>query len=374
MKRSISLFLFAVYTVSSIFAQDKFEYDLKPDELLSKEVVLKGTQARDVKLMLGVKWLETDKRIQLVFDRKKIRESGDYLLLFPSFVKKMPINDIVDCGFRKRLLWTESNSGQLQYMDYFLTSDNLKISDFKNCAISLAKNNEEEFNFAMIDAEKEEFTITLNGLFVAQTSKKPWYTFSPRDKKLEFKVNPVTLVIRPEKKVEVVDFCAITEEMAPRIKSVQEIMKKDYADMMEAQKNRNCTLFAQLQEKIRRTFIETKEKYDEYIECEKIAAAINECKGISENALKEECRVAAPVTATCNLSENELTNINTRLRNLQMSINVKKRDGASTAEENKEFQQIKASVNPRISAECRRRHQSLIDAYTNYCRIIESLL
>ena len=371
MKQGVFLFLLTLYTASSVFAQNTYEFDLPPDELVFKEVILKGAQARDeLKIMLGVKWLEVDKKLLLVFDRKKISGNNEFLLLFPSFNQKIYINDALDCKFRKKLLWAETGSAQLQFMDYFLESNNLRITDFKKCYLSLAINNEEEFSFALIDAEKE-FFITLNGLFVARTEKKP---FSPRDNKIEFRANPVTLLIRPEKKVEEIDLCAIREELVPYIKSAHETMKKDYEELKLAQKNQNCTLFGQVMDRIRRTLTATVDKCKEFAECEDIAAALKEYSNHCETAFKEDCRAAPTVTATCNISETELTTINTRLRNLQMSINVKKRDGVSTADENKEFQSIKASVNPRLTQECRRRHQSLIDAYTNYCRIIESLL
>ena len=56
-----------------------------------------------------------------------------------------------------------------------------------------------------------------------------------------------------------------------------------------------------------------------------------------------------------------------------MKINVKKKDGHSLTEENREYQAIKTNITPKLTAECRRTHKNLIDAYTNYCTVIEGL-
>ena len=374
MKKNILLLLFALYAGSFVIAQDKYEYDVKPNELITREVTLKGPYERDeLTLMLGVKWWEIDHRIQLVFDRKQVNTNDAYLLFFPFFDKKTEIKEIVDCKFGKKMLWTKAKGAELSYMKYFLESDNLQIDDFKTCYRSLANNNEEEFEFALKNAE-DEFTITLNGLYVARTSKRPWYTLSKRDKKLEFKALPVTLLIRFPVVAKKKESCEMTEKVVPYVQAVQNIMLQDYDELKDAQKRQNCTLFGLLKDKIRRTFIETNDKCERYKDCAEIAEALKSYNDIVQEILKEECKAAPVTTAACSLSENELSAINNRLKNLQMKINIKKKDGNSTAEELKEYQSIKSTVNPKLSQECRRRYKNLIDAYSNYCTIIEGLL
>ena len=374
MKRNIFLLLIALFTASFIMAQDIYEYNIKPDELVSQEVILKGTYERDeLRLMLGVKWWEIDQRIQLVFDRKHVSSNDAYLLFFPFFNKKTDIKGIVDCKFLKKNVWAKGKSNQLKYMTYFLESDHLVINDFKQCYRSLANNNEEEFEYALKNDDRE-FKITLNSLYIARTAKRPWYTFSKRDKKLEFKVQPVTLIIRmpvvePEK-----DVCEIAARVVPYINVVNEMMLKDYEELIDAQKKQNCTVFGLIKDKIRRVHSETNEKCEKYTDCETIAAALKTYNDKAESALREECKAAPVTAATCSLSESELSAINNRLKNLQMKINVKKKDGDSTAEELREFQSIKNAVNPKLTNECRRRYKNLIDAYNSYCTVIEGLL
>ena len=374
MKRNIFLLAVTLFTASFAIAQDIYEFDVKPEELVSKEVILKGPNARDeLKLMLGVKWWEIDQRIQLVFDRKNISSNDTYLLFFPFFNRKTDIKGIVDCKFRKKNVWAKGKSAQLKTMIYFLESDNLIINNYNQCYSSLANNNEEEFEYALRNVDKE-FKITINGLFIARTSKKPWYTFSKRDKKLEFKVRPITLIVRfPVVEVEK-DVCEIATKVVPYINIVNEIMLEDYEELIDAQKKQNCTVFGLIQEKIRTTRTETNEKCERYNNCETIAAALKMYNDKVDNALKEVCKPATVVAAACSLSESELSAINNRLKNLQMKLNIKKRDGDSTADERKEYQSIKSAVTPKITTECRRRYKNLIEAYTNYCTVIEDLL
>jgi len=374
MKRNIFLLIFILIATSYVTAQDVYEYDVTPEELIEKEVILKGPYERDeLSLMLGIKWWEIENRIQLVFDRKKVNSNEAYLLFFPFFDKKTDIKGIIDCKFRKKMLWTKDKSAQLKSMNYFLESDHLIIDDFKHCYRSLANNNDEEFEFALKDVE-QEFTITLNGMFVARTSKRPWYTFSKRDKRLEFKVQPLTLLIRFPVVEQKPDVCEMTDKVVPYVNAVHEIMLKDYEELLEAQKKQNCTLFGLLKDKIRRTFVETNDKCEKYKDCEEIAAALKAYNEKVEPIFNEECKAAVVTAASCSFTESELSAINNRLKNLQMKINIKKKDGNSTAEELKEYQSIISAVNPKLTTECRKRFKNLIDAYSSYCNVIESLL
>jgi len=374
MKRNIYLLIFALCATSFAIAQDIYEYDVKPEELISKEVTLKGAYAREeLPLILSVKWWEMENRIQLIFDRKQVNTNDAYLLFFPFFDQKTEIKGIVDCKFRKKLLWTKDKGSQLKYMSYFLESDNLVIDDFRNCYSSLANNNEDEFEFTLKDVENE-IRITLNGLYVARTSKRPWYYLSRRDKKLEFKVQPTTLLIRFPVVAQKADICAVSERAIPYIQEVHKIMLEEYAELLDAQKKQSCTYFDFLKSKIYRYFVDTNAMGEKYKECEEIMEALKVINEVWYKIQDETCKAAVTATATCSLSETELSSINNRLRNLQMKINIKIKDGNSTAEELKDYQSIINAVNPKLTAECRKRYKDYIDAYSSYCNAIEGLL
>jgi len=362
--------MFTIGAVSFSNAQNTYVYDLQPDAYVTNEVVLKGLNAIDeLKLTVGVKWMQKENQIQLTFDRKASEGNDAYFLLFPLVYKSAFINDITDCKSQKKPLWTKSEA--LNYLQYFLKSDNLDITDYKKCYKSLANNNEEDFSFDIKNAE--DFTINLTGIYVAKTVKKPWYYFSSRDKKIEYKADTIALTIRLPQKKQVVR-CDNSEQIVAYINAQKQILKVDRADLTDAQKSQNCTLFGLLKDIIRRKFVETNDKCEKYTAtCEEIAQAIKDYNDECESIMNEQCNFSAPVSSACNLSEQEITSINNRLKNLQMKINVKKKEGNSPDEEYKEYQSIKTAVNEKLTPDCRRRYKNLIDAYSNYCTRIESL-
>jgi hypothetical protein len=295
MKKIFLLFIFAVYSASFLVAQDRYDYTIRPNELNNKEITLRGPFGTDdIKVNLGIRWLETGNRIQLVFER---RNNSDTYLLLPLTKKKKRISSISDYNYGEKLLWTNTEKKELKTMKYFLSSNNLKITDFNNCYKTLGYNNVEEFNFDMVKGERE-FTITLDGLYVASTLDKPWYSFSKRNLNIEYIVKPITILI------------VLEQRPAPAI-----------------------------------------------------------------SAPPASTPVSAPPVSTpvCNITENELSTVNNNLRNLQMRINVKKRENSSITEEQREYQSIKTTTDSKLTTECRRRYASLVEAYTNYCRIIEGL-
>ena len=258
-------------------------------------------------------------------------------------------------------------------MRYFLHSDNLVIDDLTNCYKSLANNNEEEFYYS-IKEEETDYSVELNELYVAIIQKRPWYTFSKRDKKVLFRISPTTLLIRPEKKPVLPEKCEMANVVVPYVEAYHAELKKNIEILLDAQQKQSCTVFGLLKDKIRRTFVELNDKCEKYTSCDEIAEAIKSYNDEYEGIMKEECKAARPQTATCSLSENELTSVNAMLRNLQMKINVKKKNGQSTTEENREFQAIKTSITPKLTTECRKTYGNLISAYTNYCTVIDGLL
>ncbi len=375
MKRCISLFIGALFAASFALAQQTVEFDLKPDEQTQKEIVLKGPLPTDeLRIMMGIKWFEMDHRIQLVFDRKTLNDIDDPLLLFPFYEHKEGIKGVKDCKSHKKLLWTKIKDSDLSNMAYFLKSDHLTINDYKHCYRTLAKNNEEEF-FYDLSVVEHEFSIQLNGLFVIKHERRPWFYFSSRDKKILYKCDPVTLQIRLELRPEAAEVCEISAVVIPYVKRVHEIMLEDREELLSAQKSQSCTYFGLLKDKIRRMFVETNDKCEKYVDCEEIAAALKEYNDICLSLFDETCKSATVATASaaCTLSETELSSINSRLKTLQMKINIKKKDGNSTAEEYKDYQSIITTVNPKLTQDCRKRYKNLIDAYTSYCTVIEGL-
>ena len=132
-------------------------------------------------------------------------------------------------------------------------------------------------------------------------------------------------------------------------------------------------IFGLFMDKIRRTFIELNDRCERFKDCETISEALKTYNKDVELAMREECNAPPPRAASCSISENELNAVNTMLRNLQMKINVKNKDGVSTAEEFKDFQAIRNAVNPKLTPECRRTYKGQTDAYNGYCTVIQGL-
>ena len=373
--KKITLLLAVLTTLTlTIRAQNLLEFELKPNEKVEKELTLEGfNPTEELKIMLKVEMKIPENSIYLTFDRKTVSENDTYLLFFPMLSAKTSIPEVVDCKLHKKLLWSKDKKLLQGSMNYFLQSENLIIEDKDNCFRSLANNNEDEFSYELKDTE-EDFTIELVDLYVAITQKKPWYSFSKKDKKLLFKVAPTTLRMVPEKKPKEAEKCEIEKVVVPYIEAQYAAMQTEAEALLDALKKQNCTVFSLLHDKIRRTFVMVNDKCEKYSDCEKVAQAIKLYNEEVEKLLSEKCNAPAPQPgAACNMSESELTAINAMLRNLQMKINVKKKDGQSTTEERKELQSIVESFNPKLTAECRRKYKGLVDAYTNYCTVISGL-
>ena len=374
MKKLILSLILASGFHALVAAQDTCIYYLTPDKQVQKEIVLKSTnELFDLKLKLGVKWFQVENKIQLVFDRKTVTGNDLFILLLSMSKKNEPIKSAIDCKSMKKPLWSKLKSEDSKYMQHFIKSDNLVIDNYSNCYRSLANNNEEEFIFDL--KEFEDFVISLSGAFVVKTEKRPWYTFSKRDKKVQFKTKPLDLHIQFERKP-VIDTCGIAEKVVAYIGAYNKILQEDTQELMEAQRTKSCLFFNLLKDKMRRTFVELNDKCERYTVCPDVAAAIKTYNDAFEKAFKEECvAAAAPVrTSNCTLSESELTSFNNRLKNLQMKINVKKRNSESADDEMKEYRTIKAAIVPRITPECRRSYKQSIEALESYCTNIESLL
>jgi len=373
MKKIVLSIIMATGFYAFVAAQDTCVYYLTPDVLVQKEVTLKSAnQMFDLNLMINVKWLQIENKVQLIFDRKTVQGNDFFMLLFSMSNKPQPVKAAIDCKSRKALLWSKLKSADSQYLRYFLKSDSLKIEDYGDCYKSLASNNEEEFTFELRGTE--DFIISLPGFFVVKKEKRPWYTLSRRDKKVQFVTRPVDLYIQFERKPVAANRCEIAPNVVAYIEAYRKKQDEDITDLLDAQKNRNCTYFNLLKDIMRRTFVELNDKCERYTECETVAAAIKVYNGAFEKAFAEQCTAPAAPTATCSLSESELSSINNRLKNLQMKINVKKRNSESPDEEAKEYRMIKSSILPRLTPECRRRYKQLIDALESYCVNIESLL
>jgi hypothetical protein len=358
---------------SLVAAQDTCVYYLTPDVQVQKEVILKSTNDMfDLNLKIGIKWFQVENKIQLLFDRKSVTGNDLFILLLSMSQKTEPINGVIDCKSGKKPLWSKLKSDDSKHIQYFIKSDNLKIDNYLNCYKSLANNNEEEFIFEL--KEFEDFVIRLPGFFVVKTEKRPWYWFSKRDKRLMYKTKPLDLYIQFERKPVVVP-CAMAEKIIPYIAAFRKKLDEESQELLEAQKNKSCILFNLLKDNMRRTFVDLNDLCERYTTCEEIAAAIKDYNNAFETIFKEECVAAPPVrTSNCTLSENELTSINNRLRNLQMKINVNKRNNASIDDEAKEYRAIKTAILPRITPDCRRSYKSAIDALESYCVNIENLL
>ena len=356
---------------SLVAAQDSCVFHLTPDAQVKKEVVLKSTNGLfDMKMMIGVKWLQVENKIQLLFDRKSVSGNDMFILLFSMSKRTESIKNIIDCKSGKKPLWSRLKSEDSKFMQYYIQSDNLRIDDYLHCYKSLASNNEEEFIFDL--KTFDDFIISLPGFVVVKTEKRPWYFLSKRDKRVLYKTKPFNLYVQFERKP-VVDTCGIAEKVVAYIEAYTKILQEESQELLEAQKNKSCIFFNLLKDKIRRTFVELNDRCERYASCESVASAIKKYNDAFDKIYKEVC--VEPVrTSACTLNEAELTSINNRLKNLQMRINVKKRNNESPDDEAKEYRTLKAAILPRITPECRRSYKSAIDALESYCVNIESLV
>lgn len=371
MKKIVLFMILAAGFYSIAAAQDTCVYFLTPDVQVQKNVALKSTNnIFDLNLKIGIKWMQLDNKIQLIFDRKSVTGNDLFVLLFSLSKRAELINNMIDCKSGKKPLWSKLKSEDSQYIQYFIRADNLTIDNYSNCYKSLANNNEEEFVFEL--KALDDFVVSLPGFFVVKTEKRPWYAFSKRDKRVMYKTKPYDLYIQFERKP-VVDTCAIAEKVVAYIGAYKKILDEDSQELLEAQKNKSCIFFNLLKDKIRRTFVELNDKCERYARCEEVASAIKAYNDAFETIFKEQC-AAAPALSNCTLTANELTSINNRLKNLQMKINVKKRNNESADDEMKEYRTIKSAIIPRITPDCRRSHKQAIDALESYCVNIESLL
>ena len=378
MKKQVLLLILATGFYTLVAAQDTCIFYLTPDVQVQKEVVLKSAnQMFDLNLMIGVKWLQIDNKIQVVFDRKSV-QGNDFLLLLLSMSNKAePVKTATDCKSGKKPLWSKLKNADSQYLNYFIKSENLKIDDFRDCYKVLANNNEEDFVFEF--KEQEDFVISLPGFFVVKTEKRPWYTFSKRDKKVQFVTRPFDMYIQFERKPVVADKCEMAPTVVAYIEAYKKKLDEDVKDLMDAQKNKNCTYFNLLKDIMRRTFVELNDKCERFTYCTAVGSAIRNYNDTFEKAFAQQCTAAAapssaPQAAACSLNESELSSINNRLKNLQMKINVKKRNNENPDIESKEYKQIKSTILPRLTPECRKRYKQLIDALESYCVNIENLL
>ena len=359
------------YTLVAAQDKDACVFYLTPDVMVQNEITLQSANLMfDMKLMVGVKWLQIENKIQLVFDRKTVQGNDFLLLLFPMSKKPVSVGAAVDCKSGQKLLWSKLKSSDAKHLNYFLRSDKLTIEDYSNCYKTLANNNEEEFTFKLNG--EEDFVITLPGFFVVKTEKKSGLFSSKRDKKVQFVTKPFELKIQFKRKPGVANRCEIAPSVVAYIEAYKKKLDEDAVDLLDAQKNRSCTYFNLLKDIMRRTFVELNDKCERYTVCEDVALAIKKYNDTFEKAYAEQC--SAPPAAACSFSESELSSINNRLKNLQMKINVKKRNNESRDEETKDYRAIKTTILPRLTPECRKTYKQLIDALESYCVSIESLL
>ena len=375
MKKIVLSLIMATGLSALVAAQDTCVFYLTPDVAVQKEVVLKSVnELFDLNMKIGLKWLQIDNKIQILFDRKSVQGNDFLLLLFSLYNKPESVKTAIDCKSRKKVLWSKLKSADAQSLKYFIKSDSLTIDDFSDCYKVLANNNEEEFTFKR--KGEGDFVITLPGFLVVKTEKRPWYTFSKRDKRVQFLTKPVDLYIQFERKPVATNKCEMGPAVVAYIEAYKKKLDENISDLLDAQKNKSCTYFNLLKDIMRRTFVELNDKCERYTTCEEVATAIKTYNTAFEKAFAQQC--SAPATqataATCSLSESELSSINNRLKNLQMKINVKKRNSESPDEEVKEYRMIKSSIIPRLTPDCRKKYKQLIDALESYCVNIEGLL
>ncbi len=371
MKRIITLAVLFIGISIGARAQDSQRYHFTFSDFSNQKdttVLFRNPQSQEgVKVRLDVNWDKKQKSLKLTFDRKSVPGNDFDILFFPLSTEQTTVKEIIDCKSLKKTLWHAGNGANLNPVRYFMEADSLDRIRPNNCFAYLPNNNEIDFTFDT--PETHTITIRLNGLYVGKVAKRPWYTFSGRDKKIEYKAEPVTITLHYQQE-------APTDRMEEKVVAfLQEQMTKldgDAKYLFESQQARNCNLFSVLQHLIKQDFINNNIKCEKFKDYAKVAPLLKQYNYQCERLMEETC--SAPQAATCSLSEQEITQVNNQLKNLQMKITLMKKNNEDIEAEKKEFLSILSGIDSRITPECKRKYKRLLDAYMNYCDRIQGLL
>ena len=364
MKKIVLLFALTVLTISNLVAQDNIRVTLKPNESQKKEITITGINSSSFNVLLELRWEEKNNRIQLLFDRKSISGGGeDYLLCIPLMRETRLIKDVEDCMSKKKNLYKSKIAKDIKQLNYFAESNDLRFN-YESCYKYVSINNELEFGIDIAGGDKEKLIIRFNGLYVLKKEKRPWYAFSSRDVRLEYKAEPIVLDITLKK-----DPCIEAGNLINDLKTKIRQLENLKSEAENATKAKNCfnanSELNNIKNNRLNEFPLQNAEWNKYIECKELTDLVEKYKtirnGIS-NVVCVEKVIPPPKTPICNLS-----NVNSRLKNLQLTINTKKKNGEDIDSERNTFQNIISTTN--ASSDCKG-----FDAYESYVNTIKRLL
>ncbi|MDR0332275.1 MAG: hypothetical protein LBI15_02315 [Dysgonamonadaceae bacterium] len=376
MKRIILFFAIITAITSTLIAQERIEIELTPNEPVRQEVSITNDLFGGFDILLELRWDERNNRLLMVFDRRNISGGGDeYILALPMMREAMSIKNIEDCRSRRRNLWRGKMANDIRQLNYFMESEDLR-SNFEPCFRFVSVNNELNFSFAIINDEK--ISILFNGLYVLKNARRPWFAFSSRDMRIEYKAEPVRLEITLKR-----DPCAETGNLINALKNRISLLENLKLEAENAAKDANCTAVNNIKNNRINDFPINNPAWANHAECEELTGLIKTYQATRESILNIECtpRIEPPVDHSqpvivsepvvppppvlrCNLEE-----INNRLLPLQMAINAKIVAGENMDEERRLFDELKSNA---VVAPGSRRDR--VEAYESYVRNIEGLL
>jgi hypothetical protein len=376
MKRIILFFAIITAITSTLIAQERIEIELSPNEPVRKEVSITNDLFGGFDILLELRWDERNNRLLMVFDRRNISGGGDeYILALPMMRETMLIKNIEDCRSRRRNLWRGKMVKDIRQLNYFMESEDLR-SNFEPCFRFVSVNNELSFSFAIINEER--ISILFNGLYVLKNVGRPWFAFSSRDMRIEYKAEPVELEITLKR-----DPCAETGNLIDALKNRISLLENLKLEAENASKDANCTAVNNIKNNRINDFPINNPAWGNHTECEELTGLIKTYQAARESILSIECapRIEPPVeqprpiivsepivppppVLRCNLEE-----INNRLLPLQMAINAKIVARENMDEERQLFDELKSNA---VVAPNSRRDR--VEAYESYVRNIEGLL
>jgi hypothetical protein len=366
MKRIVLFSVVIGLIIPSLIAQNNINMTLKPNEPEKKEITIAGNSG-SFNVLLELRWDEKDKRIRLIFDRKNISGGGeDYLLCIPLMRETKLVKDVEDCMSRKKNLYKSKNAKEIKGLKYFAESRDLKFN-YETCYKYVAVNNELDFGFDIAD-DKDIILIRFNNLYVLKKEKRPWYTFSKRDMKLEYNAEPVELEITLKK-----DPCVEAGNLINDLKNQISQLENLKLKAENASKEKNCSNSNSELNRIKNDSLNAfkhNAEWDKYKECKELTDLIEKYKTTQDTISNIKCveiKTKTKIKKTQQSSSCNLENANSRLYNLQKAINVKKLNGENTDSERNTFLNIVDTTT--ASPDCKG-----IEAYESYVNNIKKLL
>lgn len=357
-----SVLLFGV--ISGLFGQKSVHISLKPKTPEKKEIQLLQSNSdglNNFKILLYAEWIvdeETD-RIRLTFDRTNSDGEG-LLLCFPLVSEPISINNMKACNSVTKRIWKGKGMKPVNKITYFVESEDIE-KEYKDCYRFVAINNKEDFEFDIKD-QKEALELSLTNLFITRETKRPWYYFSKKDMKAEYRAEPIDIKIELDRRA---TMCLregntlLLKELNEKVAELETMRER----ASNARSSANCySQLKEVQSRLRADYPLAQPAWNDS-ECDEVQDLYSRYKGLHSEISSMRCKS----TAHCP----DLKRINKRLMDLQMKIYAKKKEGKNISKEKKEYLNIKNDTNKKITSDC---NKDLLGSYKSFCTYIEQAL